>query len=599
MRVIHFIGETKIEKEITQEEVGFLLSNHKGDYLSLFNRPLSRYQGWFIKAEEKLYRIIENLEIIDAPVVSELRNYLGYIERKRGEVIETFFLPAYYNSLFYETNKPVTVELILDIKESFSNQEFGRSYEIFKEKEIIVEYHQVGEPSLYLVIKSDALDYLKIGDWVQRHYQIDQKRNSPPFERYVYKALQMRSSKIVFSVARNKNQAIQEARAVWDKIDWLKKQREEILRGVIVPAKLKEEEVMAAYSCARNSLNDLVVSDGLQEGLYAGLPWFFQFWTRDEAISLKALSYFDLYLTKKIILRLIRSINDNGRVANISFGKMTFAPPENSDGAGWAFKRIADFISGEKFNEKEIEEIKTKLEKAINGLLQEYSQDGFAVNGSSETWMDSIDRAGARIEGQALRLNMYKLAYQLTQDKQYLKLEKQLRKQVREKFWNGQILADGLDFKKGTADFSIRPNMFLAAYIYPRLLSKKEWIKCFENSLTNLWLKWGGMATIDQRDPLFVPEHTGETPQSYHNGDSWFWINNLAAIVLYRLDKKRFKEYIDKILQASTREILWQGIIGHHGELSSSQKFTSEGSWVQTWSNALYIEAVNEIYRSF
>jgi hypothetical protein len=36
--------------------------------------------------------------------------------------------------------------------------------------------------------------------------------------------------------------------------------------------------------------------------------------------------------------------------------------------------------------------------------------------------------------------------------------------------------------------------------------------------------------------------------------------------------------------------------VGHHSELSSAEAFTSEGSWAQAWSSALFIEAVEEIY---
>jgi len=71
---------------------------------------------------------------------------------------------------------------------------------------------------------------------------------------------------------------------------------------------------------------------------------------------------------------------------------------------------------------------------------------------------------------------------------------------------------------------------------------------------------------VDKKIKFFISEHTGENNESYHNGDSWFWINNLAAICLYRLDRKKYKKYIDKIIEASTKEILWQGAIGHHAE---------------------------------
>lgn len=591
MKVIHFAEKNQIEKNI-KEDVSFLLTNRKGDYLSFSNsnNPLSRYQGWFIREGQKLYKVIENLEITNAPPVNELRNYLGYIERERGDIIESFFLPAYYNSLFYETKEPVTLELILDIKESFDNREFGRHYKVFQEKElIVVEYSQEREYAFYLAILPNILDYTKIENWFKRHYQLDQKRNSPPFERYVFRALKFRASRIIFSASKEKEKAVQESRAVFGKIKDLKNQRKQIFKGIIVPEKL-QEEAKFSYLCTKNSLDSLVFSHNSQEGIYAGLPWFFQRWSRDEAISLKALANFNLSLAKKILVSLMEKIQNDGRIPNITFGKVKSLPPKSADGTGWIFKRAFDFIAAKNFNESELKEVKKYLESSIKNLFVYHTHDDFATNGPLETWMDTQQRTGSRIEIQALRLNMYKLAYQFSRDLNYKMLERKLKQKVRKEFWNKRFLADGL------GDFTIRPNIFLAAYIYPELLTKKEWIKCFENVLPHLWLKWGGLATIDKKSPLFINQYTGEDSKSYHSGDSWFYLNNLIALVLYRFDRKKFQSYISKILAASAREILWKGVIGHHGELSSAKKLTSEGSWVQAWSNALYLEAIDEIF---
>ena len=208
------------------------------------------------------------------------------------------------------------------------------------------------------------------------------------------------------------------------------------------------------------------------------------------------------------------------------------------------------------------------------------------MNDAKETWMDSISREGACIEIQALTLAACKLARKL---KKPLKIEKELKKKVIEEFWNRIYLKDRAN------DETIRPNLFIAAYAYPELLSKKQWIKCFDYVLPKLWLDWGGLSTINKFDSRFCKEHTGEDSKSYHNGDSWFWINNLAALVLYRTDKNRYKNYIKHILKASTKEILKIGAIGNHCELSSAKALKSEGCLVQAWSAAMYIELVNAV----
>ena len=146
-------------------------------------------------------------------------------------------------------------------------------------------------------------------------------------------------------------------------------------------------------------------------------------------------------------------------------------------------------------------------------------------------------------------------------------------------------------------DFTIRPNIFIAAYVYQELLTNKEWETCFNNALKYLWLDWGGLSTIDKSNPLFTSESTGENKKSYHRGDSWFWVNNLAALTLSRINNKKFDKNIKKIIDASTEEILWKGCIGCHSELSSAKELSSKGCFNQAWSNAMFIELIDEIFQ--
>jgi glycogen debranching enzyme len=188
---------------------------------------------------------------------------------------------------------------------------------------------------------------------------------------------------------------------------------------------------------------------------------------------------------------------------------------------------------------------------------------------------------------QALQLAIYNLAHKITREAKYKDMEKQLKNKVRFYFWNGKMLADGKN------DWAIRPDIFLTYYIYPALLKKSEWENCFETALKALWLDWGGLSTVDKNSPFYYAEHTGENPRSYHQGDSWFWINNIAAISMIRLNKKKYLSKIKKILEASTKDLLWYGAIGHSSELSSAEKFSPAGSISQAWSAATYIELVD------
>ncbi len=658
MQLIHHLGILSVNRNVNYN-AGFLLANKMGGYCSFFCNPASRYHGFFYfdNKSMKMYRLIENIEIAKNNEINLVKNGFYFAERKKGDAIETFTMPRGFNSLAYELSSENEIDAVLDCKEAYDNREWGRSYEIFREENcIIVKFTKrtdhkedssggKAEFDLYLAIKSDNNFFQANGKWIERRYIDDENRNSPPFKRFVYSALRLKGKTFVFSASKNKNSAIKESEFVFSNLNGLKqKEREhffnmlknENIKKIITNDKISKETRLA-YVSAANSLNNLVVEEKNNHGLFAGLPWFFQFWARDALISLKALSKINKNFSEKMLLSYLENVNEEGRLPNL-IGEHSSKFLGSADAAGWLFVRcghLVDQISkdketissiknsmhwikqsrmasaknirayikkcnsiiGKKENEyyKLLYGIENSLDKSISRLLKSHTKDSFDFNGPKETWMDTDfggdSRTGARIELQALRLAMYKLAFDLTQNHKYKVLENTLKIKVMQKFWSGKILADGLN------DWTIRPNIFIAAYVYSELLSQKEWEACFENSLEALWLDWGGLATLDKKNNLFAECHTGEDQRSYHRGDSWFWLNNLAAMQLNKNNNKKFQRYIKKIVNAGTEEILWKGCAGCASELSSAKELTSQGCFSQAWSSAMYIEMIDEIFR--
>jgi len=574
MKLSYSIGKTKIEKDV--DKASFMLTNRIGGYAYFSNAPSSRYQGFFFNDNLKMFKVIENISLTTKTPIKAFKNKFCSVEREYDNgVIESFFTPLNSNSLIYGLNDENEIDVALDVKESYDNREFGRIYNIEVEGDKLVvaftkrtnlsedESEGKEEYALYLVIKPDKLNYELIDEWQKRVYSDDKKRGSLPYERHVYSALRLKAKDFVFSVSRDRAKAIKEAAKIFESRNKLKKQQERSINKLIkensIIKNIKNNETRLAYISALNSLGSLRVKTKREEGLFAGLPWFFQLWARDELISLKGLSSLDSSTVKNILMRYF---------FNLKQGKLSNKYPEgdvaSSDGVGWLYFRTKEAIDKKIFNKNEVKKIKDILKENIDILIKNNTNDELAVCNEKETWMDTLARDGALIELQALRLFMYKFLFELTKNKKYKELEDKLKDKSRERFWNGKYLIDGLGGK------IIRPNLFIAAYIYPELLSKEEWSKCFENVLPRLFVDWGGLTTIDQTDSLFTSHHTGEDSKSYHNGDSWFWINNLAAIVLSRVDKKRFNNHIEKILNASLIIVIFEApcsrpytIIGH------------------------------------
>jgi len=518
-------------------------------------------------------------------------------------------MPHSFNSVVLESEEGCEFTLDLDCRESYDVREFGRFYEVYGEPGSLVirftkktdsredKTNDVEEYKLFVSVKFEG-SIEKIDQWKKVYYEYDCERGSAPFERFVFSAVKVHAKKLVISVSDDEVKAKDEANYIFRHSDFLKTRQKEHYEKIFsmdLFKKVREPRTKMALRCAIASLDGLCIEEEDACGIYAGLPWFFQFWGRDEAICLRALSFFNLALAKKILLRHANSIMEDGRTPNIFSGHYTESPKTSADAVGWAFKRAETLLDEGKLYEREIAEVKSNAELSLNRMMP-YFKNNLICNDDLETWMDTTPdgnldkREGFRIEIQALQLSIYSLLNKITKSRIYSDLKEKLIRQVREKFWNGRILADGLN------DATIRPNAFIAAYACPELLVKEEWEICIDNMLEHLWNSWGGFSTIDKSSPLFKDTYSGENPISYHRGDSWFWINNLAALIMHRVNRKGFKKQIYRILDASTNDILFAGIIGHHSELSGSRALKAEGSQCQAWSSAMYIELVGEIY---
>jgi glycogen debranching enzyme len=570
MKITHLLDKKKLSKD-TFQDCSFILTNRKGGYIWLNDIPVSRYQGVYFVENSKMYRIIENIGIQGE--INEIINKFWCVERIKNNNLERFFMPYGYNSIVYENESKEPCEIILDLKESYINDS-QTNYSIDQSENLVILECRTKEEKFYVVIILNGR--MKRNDkFIERKYSEDEKRNSKPFSRQVFNLGEIESDRIVISFSSDMAKAVAEAQFISGNIDKLKKkQSEEILD--ICSDKSKDSEIDMAYNCAKISLYNLAIDEF---GIYAGLPWFFQFWARDELMCLKAVKNISQIqqIKERIFDRWLRNCEKTGRVsANITMENKEMG--HSLDSFGWLFKRAEEI----KMTPERKEEMK-KLAAADATIL---------FNKPFETWMDTIPREGARIELQALKINMFHEMHKITGDSVYKKKEEQLRKEVKEKFWIGGILLDSQN------DATIRPNIFFAHYVYPLLLEQEEWNSCFDNVLKKLWCEWycgGGLSSLDKTNEFFVDTYSGENNNSYHKGDSWFWLNNLTAISLNRINKKKFSSFIKKITQASTNEILWMGAIANHSELSSAKQLSSCGCISQAWSAALYIELIDEL----
>lgn len=610
MQITHEYKNIKIVKKTDNESVGLIVGNDMGNYFYVTDGEETRYQGFFysdcknVRNDFAVYKVIDSIDILDSGKLIEIRNGFFEVSRKyENGISEKYFLPNGHNALCLKISKTSKAAIVLDVRHPYDSRSMGRFYDLELKNDCAVikfikrrDFKEDGlsdkkEYSLYLAIKTDSEEYKNIGQFFSKYYAKDHKRNSSPWDRFVYKAVEIGFREAVFAVGKTSKEAIDEALAVYKNFDKLYEKQVDIVHGKLKFPKISDEEIKMAYLCAQNSIHTMLVESSFKRGAYAGLPWFFQFWTRDEAVSLLEIHKLNKDLALDIIDMQIKSITSDGQLPKQRFCGTSENILKSADSLGWLADRIKKLSDAKKLPEHIKMDIINKMEKIIPGLIQKRTIDDLAINYNNETWMDSIERSGQRVEIQAGRLKLYKTLYELTQNDQYRILESELKEKILARFYENGILLDS------PADKTVRPNAFIAAYLYPELLSKPQWESCFDKLLEKLYLPWGGISSVDIKSSFFIPSDTGENSPSYHNGNSWYWMNNLAALVLYRVNAHKYSEYINSIMETNTKDILYEGIAGHHSEISSAEKKTSSGCNAQLWSSAMYLEVFDEMLK--
>lgn len=343
-----------------------------------------------------------------------------------------------------------------------------------------------------------------------------------------------------------------------------------------------------------SQLEELTVSTSFGPAVLAGFPWFTQVWSRDEAIALGGLFVQERFaVAKEILLRQVLRVGEDGRIANRTPG----AALGCADGVGWVFTRLHELVVKQPglFSQEELRVCYDQLCLSLTRLQKNYFRDGLVFSAAQETWMDTEGftgdtREGFCIEIQALTLRMFSAAEffssLLGEPRGFWSSQQQeLRVRVREEFFVDEKLCD----QAGVV--LARPNAFIAAYVYPQLLSVGEWRGVFSWLIDRLWLSWGGFATIDVDNELFCLEHAGVSDVSYHRGDSWYWLNALAGVVLS--SHEQFRVYAQEVVSSCERELSCLGVVGRLSEISSASEQVAFGCFSQAWSASMLLELLS------
>ncbi|MCF7872084.1 hypothetical protein K9L97_03550 [Candidatus Woesearchaeota archaeon] len=608
MNIIHKFNKKEVSGEGSDN---FLLSSNSGGFLGVGSSSFSQYLGWFhfLEDEWNLFKSIEHIGLRGSP--EKIINHGNYFERITGNSVETFILNNDTTFTYVVRNYEGLINVFLDFRRVHDFDDSGKVYDFYFEKGcLVVEYKKYYDNSLrdlreikFLVLKGN-FEFVKRNEWIKRNYNFDAQRNTKS-EFYVNYGFDLDvdckgDSFFVFSFNSNKEVALSDCfRAYYSNVE-----------GHRVKDINSEDVNLDIVKIANHNLLTHFSKDN-SYGIFAGLPWFFQIWSRDELISCVGLLIEKNYwLLKEILLNNWNNVLDNGFLAN----RRPHSDLGSADGIGWLYKRTLNFILHledeellrDYFDDEELIFIYVKLLNSISKIRESNFREGLFFNHGLETWMDTHGntgdvRDGFRVEIQALHFKGLELAEKLSvmlgvDESKYSIMKKELIFAVNKNLVFEDILLDGIYFDF-SPDWTARPNIFLAYYIAPEIVSNSIWKKTFDFVLENCWLNWGGLSSISKRSSLFCNRHTGMTNDSYHRGDSWYYVNNIAAISLNKfssiIGNNTYQQFIDKIKAASIREMLFSGFIGQCAELSDAAENNSKGCLCQAWSAATLLELLS------
>lgn len=556
-------------------DVSAIFLRGKQDWFSQYLSPRqTRYEGWFMTdgstEPNRYYKTFERIlpENPEKVILSGQSSRFFYGDGNEATLTMMQGAERGGGGLQISATQAITLDLNLDMRGMYLQPDQGRNYEVHQREDgLLVSYTDptLEGKSLYLHLRFSGSLATK-SEWYPATYPRDAARNSGPSNLYCYYLGQLTTEKLSAGCGFDLDVATANSAAAW----------------AISQADFSPREAVSPIGVARELAAKALQELHVPAGYYAGLPWFHQLWSRDELISglglprEEQLAMIERYLAFELA---------NGELPTFAASGTTCA-----DGVGWLALLVREYGINELPAATRIK-LTEFLQQALTGLnTARRMPSGLIWSGHNATWMDTIGRIGCRVEIQCMYALVLELLAQLTTESHYLKDQIQVLETIRHHLYHDGFLADGLD-EQLNLDRTKRPNIFMAYLIQPDLLNHEEWVRCFNQILEATQLSWGGLSSIDTHDTRFSGTSTGENNISYHNGDSWFFVNNLAALALLRLDSIYFKETAARLLHSSMEEILWQGFLGHAAEIAAAFGGAAWGCGTQAWSASSYVLA--------
>ena len=365
---------------------------------------------------------------------------------------------------------------------------------------------------------------------------------------------------------------------------------------------------------------DQLITKQQGNGIYAGLPWFNEYWGRDMFISMPGATLITgQFNTAKSILNDFSLLQDTektsptyGRIPNRANLETIFY--NTTDGTPRFVIQAYDYL---KYSADTafVRQIYPAVHRSIEASIELFTdQSGYLIHDDADTWMD-VKRNGIPWSPRGNRANDIQalwhkqllagadMAFFLNDQmaaRKWHYLASELEAHFEKDFsasCNHQI-ADHLNVD-GSPDLQFRPNQL---YTFELIHDEAKKMQVTRDVWQKLVFPWG-VASLDQHDPQFHPYHENwhyyHKDDAYHNGTIWLWNNGEAMQRMIEFDQP---DIAFTLFENMNKQALFQGAIGSLSENADAhpregnQWAKRSGTFLQAWSNAEQLRVWNQYF---
>ena len=584
------------------------------------------HQGLHVMAQKYLddYIFFVNGNLLDRGKADSIKVYPDHVSRfYRKDIVESIYLLDQVNCLVIEINAPdlhsfdflPLLPISLDLKKFKSN--WNRNQDLF-----LLIPSEPGAPKtkqLTLGIRFDAT-----AQFNSRTKNLED--DLLPANRIGQFRIAKDRFRIFIAIAKDEQETTRLTDFAMNNfirlVDEKKKRLIKLLGDCYFETNLPE--LNKAFRWAVISMDQLIMRQPAAGksvvGIFAGLPWFNNYWGRDTFISLPgaALVRGNVHEAKEILLSFAQFQNqdpqhqDYGRIPNlITTDNIIY---NTADGTPWFIRELWEYYqySGDK---DILGALYPVVKRAIEGALKHRcDRFYFLTHDDAETWMDAqgadgpwSPRGNRAVEIQALWFQQLSVSSKIANvlgkrgDAQnWSQIADELKQNFQRNFWDQKRLAlfDHLN-SDGSPDHKIRPNQIFAITVPENaLIAPEQEFTALKETITQLTYPFG-VASLWQHDPDFHPYHIlpkfYPKDKAYHNGIVWTW---LTGPVVSSLMKYGYSNMAFELLKFQSHQVLHWGAVGTLSELLNAIPEPNRelpeisGTVSQAWSLAEYIRNI-------